>query len=239
MSDDLIERLQQAERTPGTIVPAEMDTSVNSQGQRSRIARYRADAAVMLRGDKPFRLALPAYYGDTTDGTADNTETFSLPHSVVDAPATQSVVVWLDGDYYGAPDAVDYQNDTIDVTDAGTGSNLHVYYISDAPATLEIRKAVPDSSTSSSKRVYKTNAALVHGTKQSEQPEYLNIGSTQLGGFVAADMTVDVYVDAPYNVRFSDPDGDGTEPTNAMLNLPVFEGRREIRGLKAAVKAEM
>lgn len=236
---DLMERLRQTDRRPSHIVPDDMDTSVTSQGQRSRLGRYRADTAVMLRGDKPFRIAVPAYYGDTTDGSAGDSETFDLPHSVVDTPATQSVVVWLDGDYYGEPDAVDYDADTIDVTDPDTNSNLHVYYISDSPATLELRKAVPDSTTSSSQRVYQANTGLVHGTKQTEQPEFLSVGGSPLHGFVASDMTVDAYIDAPYTVRWTDPDGDGTEPTNAMLNLPIMEGRAEVSGLKAAIKAEM
>jgi len=236
---DLMQRIRATDRRSDHIVPSEMDTQVSSQGQRSRIARFRAETALMLRPDKPFRLAVPAYYGGTTDGTAGDAETFSLPHSVVDTPATQSVVVWLDGDYYGAPDAVDYANDTIDVTDPGTNSNLHVYYISDVPATLEVRKAVPNSSTSSSQRCYKSNTGLVHGTKQTEQAEFLNVQSTALNAYVASDMTVDVYIKAPYTVRFEDPDGDGTEPTNAMLNLPVFTAASEIRGLKQAVTADM
>lgn len=234
-----MQRLRQTDRRPSHIVPDDMETTVTSQGQRSRLGRYRADTAVMLRGGKPFRIAVPAYYGDTTDGSAGDTETFNLPHSVVDTPATQSVVVWLDGDYYGAPDAVDFDADTIDVTDPSTNSNLHVYYISDAPATLEIRKAVPDSTTSSSQRVYQANTGLVHGTQQTEQPERLSVGGSPLHGFVASDMTVDAYIKAPYTVRWTDPDGDGTEPTNAMLNLPIMEGRAEVSGLKAAIKAEM
>jgi len=236
---DLQQRLQQTDRRPSHIVPDDMDISVTSQGQRSRLGRYRADTAVMLRGGKPFRIAVPAYYGDTTDGNAGDSETFTLPHSVVDTPATQSVVVWLDGDYYGAPDSVDYANDTIDVTDPNTNSNLHVYYVSDAPATLELRKAVPDSTTSSSQQVYQANTGLVHGTQQTEQPEFLSVGGSPLHGFVAADMTVDAYIKAPYTVRWTDPDGDDTEPTNAMLNLPIMEGRSEVAGLKAAIKAEM
>lgn len=234
-----MQRLEEMERTAGTIVPSEMETSVNSQGQRSRIARYRADAALKLRGDKTFWLAIPAYQSFTTDGTADNTETFNLSHSVTDTPATQSVVVWLDGDYYGSPDAVDYDADTIDVTDAGTGSTVHVYYISDAPCTLEVRKAVPDSSTRSSQRLYRSNVGLVHGTRQAEQGESLNVGGAPLKGFVAADMTIDVYAKAPYTIRFEDPDGDNTEPTNAMVNLPTIEGRGEVPGLKSAIKDGM
>ncbi|MDG5778199.1 hypothetical protein VB773_01445 [Haloarculaceae archaeon H-GB2-1] len=236
---DLKQRLNKASRQPGHIAPADMETEVSSQGVRSEIAAYTAATAHMLRPRQPFRVAVPAYEKFTSDGSADNTETFSLTHSVVDSPATQSVVVWLDGEYYGAPDSTDFDADEIDVTDSGTGSNVHVYYISDAPATLELRKSVPASSTDSSQQVYKGNVGLVHGTKQTEQPEYLDLNETPLHAWLGTDMTLTAYIDAPYTVRFEDGDGDGTEPTNALLNVPAYIGQSEVAGLTSAIKQDM
>jgi len=239
MNEELERRLQQTNRNTGTIVPDDMDTSVNSQGQRSEIGEYQAQTATLLRPGMPLRVAVPAYYGDTTNATADDTETFTLPFSVVDAPVTQSVVVWLDGTYYGTPDSVDYGANEITVTDSGTGSNLHVYYISDAAATLELRKSVPSSSTSGAQQVYKSNLALVHPTKQTEQPEDLDVNDTELHPWLGTDMTLTAYIEAPYTVRWTDPDGDGTEPTNAMLNVPAMIGANEVPGLTSAVKQDM
>ncbi|KAA9399675.1 hypothetical protein [Haloarcula sp. CBA1129] len=236
----LMERLDNASRQPGHITPDEMETAVNSQGQRSRIGRYRATTAHMLREGRsnPLKLAIPAYESFATNATADDTETFNLGHSVTDSPVTQAVVVWLDGEYYGTPDSVDYDADTIDVTDTGTESTVHVYYISDAAASLEIRKAASNADTGS-QRVYTGNLGLVHNAPQIEQPEYLRLTQTPLHNWVGTDMTVDVYLDAPYTVRWTDNDGDGTEPTNALLHVPAMVGQSEINGLTSAVSADM
>lgn len=236
----LMERLADARRQPGHITPDEMDKSVNSQGQRSRIGRYRATTAHMLREGRgnPLKIAIPAYQQETTNATADDSETFNLGHSVTDTPVTQPVVVWLDGEYYGTPDSVDYDADTITVTDSGTDSTVHIYYISDAAASLEIRKAASNADTGS-QRVYTGNLGLVHEAPQIEQPEYLRLNQTPLHNWVGTDMTVDVYLDAPYTVRWTDTNGDGTEPTNALLHVPAMIGQSEVQGLTSAVGADM
>jgi len=241
MNEELQQRLRAVSRQPGHITPEDMDTSVNSQGHRSRIGRFTASTAHMLRQgrENPMRVAVPAYYGDTTNGTADDSETFTLPQSIVDAPVTQSAVVWIGSEYYGSPDAIDYDADEITVSDPGTNNTLHVYYITDRAATLEIRKSVPQSSSDGSQRVYNENLGLVHGTPQQEQPEFLSLGQTPLQGWVGTDMTLDVYVDAPYTIRWTDPDGDGTEPTNALLNIPAMVGSAEVAGLTSTVKQDM
>jgi len=236
----LIERLQNAKRQTGHIVPDDMATSVNSQGQRSEIAEFRATTAHMLRSGRsnPLKLAIPTYEKKTSDGTAGNTETFSLTHSITETAVTQDVVVWINGTYYGAPDAIDYANDTIDVTDDATGNRIHVYYISDAAASFELRKAAANADTGS-QRLYSANLGLVHPSPQIEQPEYMELNQTRLHPFVGADMTVNAYVDAPYTVRWTDNDGDGTEATNALLHIPAQIGQSEVRGLTSAVGADM
>jgi len=237
----LMERLQNANRQPGHIVPDDMTESVNSQGQRSEVLTFIAGTAHFLRQGRknPLRIAVPAYESFTSDGTADNTETFSLTHSVVDTPVTESVVVWINGTYYGRPDSTDYGADEIDVTDDGTGNTIHVYYVSDAAASIEIRKSVPASSSDSSQVLYNSNLGLVHGTDQVEQPEFLTLSETTFHPWLGADMEINVYINAPYTIRWSDPDGDGTEPTNALLNVPVFEGQSEVRGLTSVIKQDM
>ncbi|MBX0322469.1 hypothetical protein EGH21_05435 [Halomicroarcula sp. F13] len=241
MNGDLAQRLERTNRQPGHITPGKMDTQVNSQGQRSEIGSYRLDTAHYLRQgrDNALKVAVPAYEGKTSDGTADNTETFTLSHDVTDTPVTQSVVVWLDGTYYGTPDSVDYTNNTIDVTDPGTGSNVHIYYVAADAASLEIRKVDPGESTSQSQRVYSGNLGLVHQSPQLEQPEYMTLNDGEMHPWVAADQQLVAYVDAPYTIRWTDPDGDGTEPTNALLHVPVLRGSREVPGLRSAIIAGM
>lgn len=241
MAQNLRERLRQVSRTPGTLSPSTAtETQANTTGQESRIVRHRADTVHRLKHgrDNPFRVALPTYENPgSTDGTADNTETFNLSRSVIQNPVTEDVVVWLDGTYYGQPDAIDYANDTIDVTDSGTGSTVHVYYITNSPATLTVRKVTAGGDTK--EPLYSSNLKLVHQTNQHEDPEYLRLTDSEWQEFVASDMTVDVFVDAPYPIQFTDDSGDGTEPTNALLHLPVEVGQDTVDGLASTIKQDM
>lgn len=237
--------LQETGRDRRNLSPQAFDWQANSMGQRSRVARLRADVAYKLLGkqsDRPVELALPAYEGlGPTNGTADDQETFSLTHGVLDCPNTQNVVVWLDGDYYGTPDNDDaVDTGDIQITDSGTSSTVHVFYIPEAAGTLEVEKAA-DGSTSTSKNLKTVSVKNVHRKNLSEQPEYFEFrdGSDPLEPFVAADMTLDVYVDVPYVTRFEDPDGDGAVATNALLNFTAMQGRDIVSGLKSAVTDAM
>jgi hypothetical protein len=234
----VLQALKQVGRRTYPLSPSRFSTSVNSQGQRSRIARRQVDTVLGLQAgrDHPMKLAIPAYESKTTDGTADNTETFSLSHSVVDTPDTQSVVVWLGGSYYGTPDAVDYANDTIDVTDSGTGSTVHIYYISDAAATLEFERVSSNGNVRDT--FYTASVGRVHRRPQSEQPEYLSFPS-DLHRFIGHDQKLDVYLDAPYTTRFTDPDGDETEPYNALLQVPTQQATSQVPGLPSVLKGTM
>ena len=214
-------------------------TTANSMGQRSRIGRLRADTPLrLLEGQShPLRVAIPAYESFSTNGTADDQESFALSHDVTETPNTAPVDVWLDGTHYGAPDSVDYSTGDITVTDSGTNSTVHVFYISGKAATLEIEKAT-GGAKSKQQTLYKANTALVHATDQSEQPETFGFG-TLWDSFVATDMTLDVYLNAPYVARFEDPDGDGARATNALLDFTAMKGTDSVAGLKGAVRAEM
>ena len=236
----LDQRLRNAKRQPGHVVPDDMATSVNSQGQRSEVAEFRATTAHMLRTGQsnPLKLAIPAYQKFTSNATADDTETFDLTHSITECPVTQDAVVWINGEYYGSPDAIDYDAGTVDVTDDGTENRIHVYYICDAAASFEIRKQASNANTGG-QRLYSGNLGLVHPSPQIEQPEYMTLNQTRFHRWVGTDMTINAYVDAPYTVRWTDNDGDGTEATNALLHIPAFIGQSEVSGLTSAVRQDM
>ncbi len=211
-------------------------------GERSLLARFEAPAPTGILNGERVDLTLPAYQSFDTDGTADNTETFGLSHDLLDSPNTQSIVVWEDSTYIGseaALDNVDYQNNEFDYTSASTNTTLHVYYVSGASATIELIKTTPNAGGASTQPLYNTNLSLVHATNLSEQPETLGLARSSLQGVVPTDWGVELYVDAPYQVRFSDPDGDGTEPTNALLSFPARQTQKAIAGLPAAVKSDM
>ncbi|WP_232703150.1 hypothetical protein [Halobacterium wangiae] len=236
--------LQETGRDRRNLSPQSFEWSPGSMGQRTRIARLRADTAHKLLGKqsgKTLEVALPAYEGlGPTNGTADDQETFTVSHGILDCPNTQNVVVYLDGDYYGTPDSVDLSTGDIDVTDPGTASTVHVFYIPDKAGTIEIEKAL-DGSTSTSKNLKTLSAKNIHRKNLSEQPEFFEFTDAEDGlePFVAADMTLDVYVDVPYVVRFEDPDGDGAMATNALLNFSAYQGRDVVPGLMGAVKESM
>lgn len=236
--------LEETGRDPRSLSPQAFQWSAGSMGQRSRVARLRADTAHRLLGKqagKALEVALPAYENaGTTNGTADDTEGFSVSNAILDCPNTQNIVVYLDGDYYGVPENVDRAAGSFDVTDSGTGSTVHVFYIPDKAGTIEVEKAI-DGSTSTSKNLKTLSAKNIHRRNLSEQPEFFEFTDPNdpLEAFVATDMTLDVYVDVPYVVRFEDPDGDGAMATNALLNFSALQGRDKVSGLKSAVKDAM
>lgn len=246
MASNVAQRLRDTPASHTHITPrtfrTDGSTSVNSTGERSMIAELTLDTPVRLKSgrDNPFRVAVPAYEKvGPTDGSTDNTETFSLSHDIVESPQAHDAVVYLDGEYYGTPDSIDYANNSIDVTDAGTGSDVYVFYIVSDPATLSVYKAIPNSETSNSQRLWKNQLARLHEQDQTEQPEFLSFNSRSWKPFLASDMKLRVYINAPYPVRFEDEDGLGNTATNMVLNLPVEQAQQTVTGLISTIKASM
>ena len=231
--DAVLDELAAVPRRPGQLSPDDFEQDVNEVGSQSTILTRTADAVFALRDgrDHPLKLAIPAYETFQTDGTAGNTETFALSQSITQCPDTQDAAIWLDGSFYGSPDAIDYANDTFDVTDGGTGSTVHVYHISDEAATLKFYRRWPGGNTRDP--VFTANLALVHQTNQSEQAEALSLDD--LERFVATDMEFVVTVNAPYTIRFSE-DSDGTEAVNALTQIETLEGQDDVEGLGGVLK---
>lgn len=231
----IVEDVRELSSTPGHITPRDLrreaSTSVNTVGDRSKVAEWTLDVVHRIQGgqENRFPVAIPAYESFTSDGSADNTETFNLSHSVIDTPVTEDAIVYLDGEYYGEPDAIDYGADSIDVTDPNTGSTVHVWYISDEAATLEIGKETPSAKTSSKQELYSAPLNLVHQTNQAEQNEYFTFSDDPFEPYIADDMTLNVYVKAPYEVRF-EAEGGAATPDNMLLNIPVEKGKGTVEG---------
>ncbi|MFC7193730.1 hypothetical protein ACFQL4_02265 [Halosimplex aquaticum] len=245
MSEQILKQLSQMGRNPGNIGVQTLidqgETYSSTTGENSEIAELPITTAHRVREgrDNPFRVAIPAYEKFTTDGTAGNTETFNLSHDIIKCPNTQDIVVWEGGTYVGQPDAVDYANDSFDYTDDATANSLHVWYMPDGGATLEIQKAVPSGGSSGSQRLYEGSLSLINKTDQTEQPEFFSLDETQLHGWLPTDIKLEVYIRAPYTVRFTDPDGDGAQAPNARLSIPVFKGQDSVSGFAGLVKTDM
>ena len=105
---------------------------------------------------------------------------------------------------------------------------------------MEIEKAV-DGSTSKSQNLKTVSVKNIHRKNLSEEGVYFEFNSPgqEYEGFIAGDMTLDVYADVPYIVRYEDPDGDGAIATNALLNFATLQAQDTVNGFKAAVTGEM
>lgn len=235
----VMNQLQGMQRRSDELAPADFETSAGAQGAETVVATLRTDTVLAVREGRtnPLRLAIPAYESFTlaNDGTQ---QTFNLSHSIAQTEVTQDAVVWFDGDYQGTPDSIDYGADSVTVTGDNSASTVHVFYISDAAATVEIEKVATGRDSSDDLKTMQ--AGLVHQTNQSEQPEYFDFsGDHPLKGFIPTDFTLEVSISAPYVTRFNDPDGDGATATNALLAVPVSKGAAPIEGLNQLVRDQM
>lgn len=244
MGRNIIDRLKEMPARPGTFSPSmlrsDADLSAATTADREQIAEYKVPAPINVRGEQRFQVTVPAFEQFTTNGTAADTETFSLSNSVMETPNTENIVVWEGGTYVGseaALDAVDYAANTFDYTDDGTNNTLHVWYVSDESATLEVEKV--SASQNQQQGLYEEQLNLVHQTNQSEQPETPDVGKTPLNRTMAADMTFEVYLEAPYTFRWEDPDGDGATPSNLLFSFPVNRAQGQLDGLSDVVSTDM
>jgi hypothetical protein len=237
---DVMDRLADASVRNTSIAPRQFETSTNSQGSLSDIATLVADTALALRTGRrnPLRLAVPAYQSFETAGDGSE-QTFNVTHDLAACPDTQDVVIWFDGEYQGSPKSVDHDADSFTIDGPGSVQTVHAYYISGTAATFVLRKKSPSAQTTNSEKLYESNLGLVHQANQSEQPEFLSLVESELQRFIASDMELTARLKAPYQVRWSDPDGDGTEPTNALLQIPAQKSNGEIEGLSSAISADM
>lgn len=242
---ELLKRLAAVGRRSRELAPSDFETQAGTAGERSRIARLQPETVLSLQDGRnhPLKLAIPTREEFSANSTAGDTETFTLGYSIADCPDTQSVVVWevqSEGNaYLGEPDAIDYDANTIDVTSAGMNAMLAVFYISDAPATIEIEKATTNGTAAET--LFTGSIGLIHATNQNEQPEVMNVSQSDLQRFVAADMTLDVYVDAPYQVEFVFAPSEQSvfTATNGLLSIDVLQGEDSVPGLSQAVKQDM
>ncbi|MWG32973.1 hypothetical protein [Halomarina oriensis] len=236
--------LAEMPRTPDELSPSAFDSfETGIPNTMAAIANLTADAVLSLR-DGAVKVAVPAYQQYTSNATQNDTETIDLDHSIAECPDSQDVVVWRSSNngvaYYGSPDAVDYQNGTVDVTDPGATNDIHVFYLSRAPATVELVKVSTDGRTTS-RPLYESNVGLLHRRNQNEQPDSIALGDSWRR-FVATDMELQVRIDAPYTAALAVTDeasGEQVTATNALLQFDVTNGSGTVPGLAQVVKDSM
>ncbi|WP_435062393.1 hypothetical protein [Halobaculum sp. EA56] len=216
----------------------DFDFTAGTPGDRSRVARFQAKRAHMLRETEPVEYAIMAYETFTTDGTAGNTETFNLSNDLVDSGATDTNLVLYEGGARVQPDAVDIAGDSFDYTDDGTNNTLGVYYAAGEQAQLELVKEAPNGTKEpvDSRLINK-----IHLRDNAKEPITLDLSRSYWQRYVPTDWTLDLYVDAPYTAAFmQDVDGDGEpEPaTNAILSVPYSAATGSIDGLGEVVRTD-
>lgn len=212
---------------------SEMDLSANTVDEESVVASYKAQRPIGLRDGEIYEADIPAYESFSTDATADNTETFNLSHDLVDSDTVaEDLVLYLAGTGYVSPDAVDYDTNTFDYTDSGTDNTIHAWYMTADQAPVSIRKVSPKNVP---EEIDEDDMGLKNLRNQHKDPLRFDFDHP-FQGIVPTDWEIEVRIDAPYAVSWSEEGGDAT-PTNARISLPIFRARDEIQGLGGFIGA--
>lgn len=227
----LIKALQQMPATPDRLERRAFEQYNGEAGDRSLIASYEAPNPLVLRPDRPIRIALTAFDAITTDGSGE--QTLSLTHSIVDSPQAADLYVFEDGDRVSF-ESIDYENDAFTFDDGGTATTIGAYYISDDDVDVEIEKQAPSTHGSVSERVFEDTLSLLHQRDQDEQPRYFDVGDSPLERVVPTKWKLNVYADGNYAVTFHDEETQ-SEARNAILSLPYKQGQKDVEGLSRAV----
>ncbi|ELY81003.1 hypothetical protein [Natrinema gari] len=235
-------KLKSANWVPGSVTLREFETQAGTPGEASVVAETQVGRPLQLRDDEDseLRLVLPAHEHRTTNGSADDQETFELDHNLLECPTTESFVLYEDGAVVD-PDSIDYDANAFDYTSAGTETDLDVFYVPRDPASVEIRKTAPGAGGKVNQTLKEAQTAILHTRDQAQQEIRFGFDRTPLQPYVPRKFRLQVVVDAPYTVAFEAPERANGTPraNNALLSLPRLQTEARIEGLGAAVKQDM
>jgi hypothetical protein len=235
--EQVIEVLRETPSESQRLRKDDFDLSNGGSGQRSRIATFEAESTLSLRRDAPMRLMFIEVEEFTTDGTADNTETFTLSNNLIETVNTADLVLYDDGTRV-QPDAVDYGAESFDYTDSATGSTLHAYYVARDPVKVEIERRAPRAQGAVQDVVFDDVTSILHERNQNKEPPEFDFDHP-LDSIVPRKWYIDVYAEGPVGFDWDD-DGTNnpqdTEATNALLSLPVNRAKQDVPGLAQAVR---
>jgi len=174
---------------------SDFDLTNATANTRSKIAEYQAQLPLVIR-EAPMRLMFVAHQEFTTDGTADNTETFNLSNNLIDTSNTTSLVLYEGSDRV-QPDSVDYANDAFDYTDDGTANTLHAFYVPRDPVQVSIEKHAPTAQANVAERLFDDATSVLHERNQNKEPPEWAFARSPREPVVPKDWTVEVYADGP------------------------------------------
>lgn len=230
-AEQIKQALANVPRSKQKLSGSQMTLSANSPGEASVVAEYQAERPLGIRDRKPYEADIPAYESKTSDGSAGDSETFTLSHDLVDAESVPNpVVVYVEGTGYVEPDAVRYDADEVDVTDPGTNNPVHIWYMAGDQARIVVRKTSPKGVPED---VDEDDMGLKNLRDQHKDPLRFDFDHP-FEGVIPTDWTIEIRIDAPYTVKWSAAGGDA-EPTNARISLPIFRARDNIEGLSSFI----
>ncbi len=213
------------------LTQSDFDLSANETGNRSRVATRKAIRPVVVRENARYDVNIPAYQSYTTDGAAGDTETINLDHNVIDADGVSEDVVVFEGGADATADVtVDYAANTVDLANTDADASVDIWYMTDAQARLEIRKTAPSNYYAD---LDERDAGMVNLRDQSRDPLTFEF-SDPFGGAIPTDWRLEIYIDAPYPVKWSGT-GDA-KPRNALISVPIHRKNNELDPLETVVK---
>jgi hypothetical protein len=214
---------------------SDFDLTNGSTGSKVEVASYQAKVPLALR-EEAMRLVLVTEEDFTTDGTADNTETFNLSNNIIQTGNTADLVLYEGGSRV-QPDSIDYGANSFDYTDDGTNNNLHAFYVFRNPVQVSVEKEAPSAQGGVSEVMYDDATSVLHERNQNKEPPVPSFTSP-LQPVVPVDWKLKVYADGPTAVEW-DEGTDDTTGTNALLRMPVNRAQRNVSGLARAVKQDI
>lgn len=234
MLQRVVNQLRKMPGSPDRLERDSFELRNGEAGSRELIASYKAPKPLVLRGDKPVKVTVTALEEFTSDGSG--AQTFELSNEFIDAPNTQNIVVYADGERV-KPESVDYDANSFDYDDNGEAADVAAFYVARDPLEFEIEKQAPQSQGSASEVIFDEPTSLLHVRDQNEQPRYFDVGQSPLHPVVPEKWRINVYAKGPYAASFFGETGenDGAKAVNALLSLPYKQGRGSIDGLGKAV----
>ena len=240
MHDETRERLETVETTDDRINVGEYDEYVsNPDDGLARVLSRQLDQTVGVEEGRNFAVIPLAFETFTTNGTADDTETFGLSYDLIDSTITSDPIAVAVDDgaavTFQDPDAVDYAADSFDFTDSGTDNTLAVWYAAGDQARYVVQKRGPNGTV---EELAEFDAGLHHRRNRFENPLRFNF-ERELQGIVPRRFRIESLIDAPYTSQVYYDGSERVRAPNAEFSVPVRRAQSKIPGVARAVRHDI
>ncbi len=230
------EVLQSVSTVRETLRRKDFEPSRHAGGSgESVIFDYQAPQPIALRNGSRYKFVPVVRESFTTDGSGGNTETFTLSHDLVDSRVSDDVLAYIDGSET-TPDNIDFANDSVDLTDSGSNSDVTIYYVSGAQASVKLKKVAPGGTTAET--LFEYDSGLSNLRDPNRDPRRINLQQSEVQSVVPTDYRLQWTINGPFSAgrdESTDP-----EPVNNLISLPIRRAQvSEIQGLAQVVNRDM